>query len=199
MTTIDSPLINAVRQLFDMQADQLPELKQPIKAFLAGGVAVHYWVGSRVTADVDAEFSLMGTGYRNFLPIDDVMAYVDDDGNTRAIHIDRNYTPVFALMHEDYVARSCRLGDKLGGKGKLEVYVLSPPDLAISKMARWSPNDQEDVIALAAAGYLDADALERLAFEAAETAVGHNPGLLRINIQEAVNHARAYQPARPGL
>ncbi|WP_282272438.1 DUF6036 family nucleotidyltransferase [Stenotrophomonas sp. PS02298] len=199
MATIYSPLINAVRQLFDLQADQLPELKEPIKAFLAGGVAVHYWVGVRVTADVDAEFSLEGTGYRHFLPIDDVMAYVDDEGRTRAIHIDRNYTPVFALMHEDYVARSIRLGDKLGGKGKLEVYVLAPEDLAISKMARWAPHDQEDVAALAADGHLDADELERLALEAAETAVGHNPNLLRINIREAINHVRAHQPPRPSV
>ncbi|MBB3923832.1 hypothetical protein [Xanthomonas arboricola] len=56
MATTDSPLINAVRRLFDKQADQLPELKEPIKAFLAGGVAVHNWIGIRVTSDVDAEF-----------------------------------------------------------------------------------------------------------------------------------------------
>ncbi|MGZ1522241.1 DUF6036 family nucleotidyltransferase [Xanthomonas citri] len=199
MATTDSPLINAVRQLFDRQADQLPELREPIKAFLAGGVAVHYWIGIRVTSDVDAEFSLAGTGYRNFLPIDDVMAYVDQDGQTRAVHIDRTYSPVFALMHEDYVVRAHRLGDKLGGKGKLEVYVLAPEDLAISKMARWSPHDQEDVIALADQGWLDADELELLAFEAANTAVGHNPNMLRINILEAINYVRAHQPPRPRI
>lgn len=199
MTTTDSPLINAVRQLFDRQADQLPALKAPIKAFLAGGVAVHYWVGSRVTADIDAEFSLADTGYRHFLPIEDVMAYVDDDGTSRAIHIDRNYSAVFALMHEDYVARARPLGDQLGGKGKLEVYVLAPEDLAISKMARWSPHDQEDVAALATAGYLDADELEQLALDAARTAVGHNPAMLRINIQEAIDRVRAHQPPRPSL
>ena len=199
MPTTDSPLINAVRQLFDTQADQLPTLKTPIKAFLAGGVAVHYWVGNRVTTDVDAEFSLAGTGYRNFLPVDDVIVYDDADGKRGAVHIDRNYTPVFALMHEDYVARSRPLGNQLGGKGKLEVYVLSPADLAISKMARWAPHDQEDVVALAAAGLLDPEELERLAFEAAATAIGHNPSMLRINIQEAINHVRAHQPPGPGV
>ncbi|HEY0335311.1 MAG TPA: DUF6036 family nucleotidyltransferase [Stenotrophomonas sp.] len=197
MPTTDSPLIHAVRRLFDAQADQLPTLKEPIKAFLAGGVAVHYWIGNRVTTDVDAEFSLVGTGYRNFLPIDDIMVYDDADGKRGAVHIDRNYTPVFALMHEDYVARSRRLGDEMGGKGKLEVYVLSPEDLAISKMARWAPHDQEDVIGLAAAGLLDPDVLERLAVEAARTAIGHNPNMLRINIQEAIHHVRAHQRSGP--
>jgi hypothetical protein len=196
---VTSPLLDAVRQLFDLQADQLPALKEPIKAFLAGGIAVHYWVGARVTTDIDAEFSLVGTGYRNFLPIEDVMAYLDEEGHTRAVHIDRNYTPVFALMHEGYVERARPLGGALGGKGKLDIYVLSPEDLAISKMARWAPNDRQDVIALAQDGLLDAEELEALALEAADTAVGHNPTLLRINIREAINHVRTHQPPRPSL
>lgn len=199
LQSLETPLLRAVRELFDRQADQLPELKVPIKAYLAGGVAVHFWRGTRVTSDVDAEFSLAGTGYRHFLPIEDVLGYTDSDGTRRAVHIDRNYSPVFALAHEDYVDRAFEVGSALGGKGKLDVFVLAPIDLAISKLARWSPHDKEDVYGLAEDGLITADELGALATEAARTAVGHNPDLLRINILEAVDHVRAQQPTRPRL
>ena len=73
-------------------------LTKPIKMFLAGGMAVHLYVGSRVTTDVDAEF-----GSRIFIPNDLAVAVQLEDGSQKFLYIDTNFNSSFALMHENYL------------------------------------------------------------------------------------------------
>ena len=53
----------------------LPDLKEPVKMIIAGGVAVNFYCGSRATTDVGASFSR-----RIALPEDLVVPYETPDG-----------------------------------------------------------------------------------------------------------------------
>ncbi len=69
-----------------------------------------------------------------------------------------------ALIHPDYEQDAVDLDSVLSDR--LRVRVLSPVDLALSKLARWGARDQSDVETLARAGLLSADALRARADEA---------------------------------
>jgi hypothetical protein len=55
---------------------------------------------------------------------------------------------------------------------RFDVRVLSPVDLAVSKLARYADPDQEDIKALARAGLLDSTELRRRAEEALARYIG---------------------------
>jgi len=160
------------------------ELQRKINVFLAGGMAVHLYTGTRVTTDVDAEF-----GARIFLPNDLVLELVLEDGTQHLIYFDTNYNASFALLHEDYLDDALPVPFSLP---HFEVYVLSPVDLAVSKIARFAANDQDDIQALVRAGLTSAAAIETRAEAALAGYVG-GLAMLRLNLQDAVKLAEAVE------
>jgi hypothetical protein len=68
----------------------------PVRMFVAGGTAVHFYTGARPTQHVDAVFS-----HRLLLPDDLDVVYVDEAGQTRLVYFDRQYNDSFGLLHED--------------------------------------------------------------------------------------------------
>jgi hypothetical protein len=129
--------------------------------YIAGGAALHIHTGSRVTMDVDASFS------RRVLFADDLsVSWRDADGRARALYLDRNYNDTLGLMHEDAYGDATPLAIAGVDPSILEVCVLSPLDLAVSKIARFSEQDRGDIETLARAGLIDAAALRARATEA---------------------------------
>ena len=60
---------------------------EPVKMFLAGGMAMHFHCGARYTEDVDASFSA-----RLLVPAHDLTVdYVREDGTPSALYFDANY------------------------------------------------------------------------------------------------------------
>jgi hypothetical protein len=57
-------------------------------------------------------------------------------------------------------------------KRKIHLYVLSPVDLAVTKISRYSHQDREDILALASAGLISADQLRNRAIEALADYIG---------------------------
>ncbi len=68
----------------------------PIRMYVAGGAALHFHTGARVTEDVDAVFSK-----RVLLNEDIEVSYRDPDGRARLLYLDRNYNDTLGLLHED--------------------------------------------------------------------------------------------------
>src|SRR5690349_1541499 len=64
----------------------------PIRMYVAGGAALHFYTGARISEDVDASFS-----HRVALPENLEVAYRDADGRARVLYFDRNYNDYFAL------------------------------------------------------------------------------------------------------
>lgn len=146
---------------------EIPASALPIRMYIAGGAALHIHTGSRVTMDVDASFS------RRVLFADDLsVSWRDADGRARALYLDRNYNDTLGLMHEDAYGDATPLAIAGVDPSILEVCVLSPLDLAVSKIARFSEQDRGDIETLARAGLIDAAALRARATEAVGGYVG---------------------------
>lgn len=136
----------------------------PIRMYIAGGAALHFYTGERVSRDVDAAFS-----HRIALPEDLEVAYRGADGAAELLYFDRNYNDTLALMHEDAYDDSRPLALPGVDASVLDVRLLSPLDLAVSKLGRFSGQDSEDITALARHGLIEAESLRHRA-EAALTA-----------------------------
>lgn len=174
-------LSNAFRQLLIQLADQL-SLTKPLNVYVAGGMAVHFYTASRVTADVDAEF-----GSRVLLPQDLMVELTLEDGSPQVLYFDTNYNSSFALMHEDYLddALPVHFGVEL-----IQVFVLSPVDLAVSKIARFADNDKQDIAQLVRLGLTTAEEIETRAMSALSGYIGRQSTLL-LNLRDALAIAQA--------
>jgi hypothetical protein len=169
-----------------------PAKELPVKMYVAGGAALHFYTGARVSRDVDAVFS-----NRIALPDELDIAYRDADGAARLLYFDRQYSDTLALMHEDAHADAVELSlDGVNAK-VLEIRLLSPVDLAVSKISRFSAQDRADLLALARCGLIGADAVRRRAMEALGGYVG-SVDRIRNSIELAAELIRTAGPDSKG-
>ena len=156
-----------IAQRIERSLQGVPKKTLPVRMFLAGGAALHLYTGVRVSKDIDAAFS-----HRIALPDDLQVSYRGADGAARVLYFDYQYNDTLALMHDD-AREDAALVELPGVDAKvLEVRVLSPVDLAVSKLGRFSEQDRADVVALARAGRLQAAPLRRRAEAALRAYVG---------------------------
>lgn len=179
-------LADGLRALFKQLEARL-SLRNPLNVYLAGGMAVHLYTASRVTTDVDAEF-----GGRVFLPNDLMVEVTLEDGSRQVVYLDTNYNSAFALMHENYLDDAIPVDL---GVDQLRVHVLSPVDLAVSKIARFADNDKEDIAALVRLGLTSADEIEQRATSALSSYIG-GQAMLKLNLIDAVALARKAESER---
>ena len=145
----------------------------------------------RPSRDVDASFSL-----RIHLPADLEESYTDRDSNPASVYLDANYNDTLGPRHEDALADAEPLELAAVDAARVDVRVLTPIDLAISKLGRFGDHDRDDVVAMARAGLLDAGKFERRAKEALKYYVGH-PAAPQANLRDAIALIRANAPKRP--
>ncbi len=145
----------------------VPRQALPVKMFVAGGAALHFYTGERISEDIDAAFSR-----RIALPEDLEVAYRDADGAARLLYFDRQYSDALALMHEDASEDSLPLSLDGIEPEVLDVRLLSPLDLAVSKIGRFSSQDRDDIAVLARRKLIDSAALRRRAQQALTAYVG---------------------------
>lgn len=179
----DSDLARGLRALLD-QLELRVQLTEPVQMFIAGGMATHLYTQERVTADVDAEFSK-----RILLPRDLLV----ETGDGQMLYLDPTYNSSFALMHENYRDDAVRIPM---GTEHIQVYVLHPLDLIISKIARFSGPDPEDIRSLIEKFGIRATNIKKRAEEALAGYVG-NVDYLRMNLRDVLQLADTY--ARRGL
>jgi len=147
-----------------------PAKSLPVRMYVAGGAALYLTTGVRVSEDIDATFSR-----RLVLGEDMEVSYRDTDGGARLLYLDRNYNDTLGLLHQDAYADSLPVripGIDAASAARLEVRILSPLDLAVTKISRFSEQDRADIELLAREGLIDAKALRRRAEEALQDYVG---------------------------
>lgn len=179
-------LAEGLRELFK-QLEQRLALHRPLNVYLAGGMAVHLYTADRVTTDVDAEF-----GGRVHLPNDLMVEVTLEDGSAQVVYLDTNYNSSFALMHEDYLDDAIPIDL---GVDQIRIHVLSPVDLAVSKIARFADNDKEDIGALVRLGLTSAEEIEQRATSALAGYIG-GQAMLKLNLRDAVALARRVEGER---
>jgi hypothetical protein len=145
----------------------LPKRSLPVRMYVAGGAALHFHTGERVSEDIDAAFSR-----RIALPDNLDVSYRGADGAALGLYFDRQYNDTLALLHEDAYDDSEAV--KLHGvdSAVLDVRVLSALDLAVSKIARFSEQDRDDIATLARHKLIESTALRKRAEEALSGYVG---------------------------
>lgn len=147
--------------------ERVPASALPIKMYVAGGAALHFYTGERVSRDVDAVFS-----HRIALPENLEVAYRDADGAARLLYFDRQYNDTLSLMHEDAHEDSIPLLLDGIDSRVLDVRLLAPLDLAISKLSRFSEQDRSDIMSLVRHQGIRSDELRQRAQEALAGYVG---------------------------
>jgi len=161
----------------------------PVIAAVAGGAALHFYTGARISSDIDASL-----GARVLLDASDLrVAYTLPDGGPQMLYYDIQYNDTLALMHED--ARADALPLHVAGLDprRLQVRLLAPVDLAVSKLARFSEQDREDIRELAKQGLVTEEALRRRATQALAGHVG-NLARVRTSIEIACKDVAANSP-----
>jgi hypothetical protein len=146
----------------------LPKRALPIRMFVAGGAALHFYTGERVSEDIDAAFS-----HRIALPRDLEVYYRDADGTARLLYFDRQYSDTLGLMHENAYDDSVPLKLKGVDSNVLDVRLLTPLDLAVSKLGRFESQDRDDIVQLARRKLITATAVRRRAEDALKGYVGN--------------------------
>jgi hypothetical protein len=142
-----------------------------------------------VSKDIDAKVMA------RFLPPDDLqVAYRDRDGHARLLYFDTQYNDTYALLHEHAYDDAVLLEVPGIDRKRLDLRLLSPLDLAVSKLSRFEGNDQEDIAALARAGLLDETRLRQRAEEALPSYVG-NIARVRTSILLAQKLVARQRPA----
>jgi hypothetical protein len=156
---------------------------KPVVACVAGGAAMHFYTGGRFTNDIDAKIMA-----RVMLDAQDLQAaYRGEDGHARLLYFDTQYNDSFALLHHEAYDNARPIAVEGVDSRRLEVKLLTPLDLAVSKLSRFSAQDDEDIRALAAAGLIDAASLRRRAEAALPDYVG-NLERIRASINIACKH-----------
>jgi hypothetical protein len=192
---LDPGYVDALGRLFkrvERLLDGVDPKLLPLRVYVAGGAAAFLHTGVRPSRDLDASFSL-----RVHLPADLEESYTDRDGNPASVYLDASYSDTLGPAHEEALADAQPLAIASLDPAKIDVRVLAPVDLAISKLGRFAEHDRDDLVALARAGLLDAVKFERRAKEALKYYVGH-PAAPRANLRDAVVLIRANAPKRTG-
>lgn len=183
---LDTPIARGMQEFFRRLELRL-DLDRPLTVFLAGGMGVHLYTGKRVTTDIDAEFS-----GRVVVPTDLFVQVELSDGSTEDIYFDSNFSTTLGLIHEDYQQDSVPV--ELGLQ-HITVRVLSPVDLAVSKISRLADPDKEDIHDLVCAGLTSAAEIASRAEEALSDYIG-NTSSLRLNIRDALEIAESAERER---
>jgi len=191
----DPGYVGALGRLFkriERRLDGVDPGLLPLRVYVAGGAAAFLYTGERPSRDLDASFSL-----RVHLPADLEETYTDRDGNPASVYLDANYNATLGPAHEDAFVDAEPFAVAGLDPKRIDVRVLAPVDLAISKLGRFGEHDRDDVAAMARAGLLDAAKFERRAKAALTYYVGH-PAAPRANLRDAVALIRANAPKQSG-
>jgi len=143
----NTPLCTATFKLFDKLKEsilsQYPTLTAGyVKAYIFGGTAMHFYTHERYSHDVDTGFNV------SQLNIDtDIVVYYENGKSRTSLVLDTNFNVELGLIHPDYRENAIPLQEK--PDSPLWLYLASPVDLAVSKIARFADVDKQDISLLA--------------------------------------------------
>lgn len=171
---------DAIIEMMQEIAKAIPDSHKqtPVKAYLTGGGAVHYYCNSRVSDDVDLIMQ-----YTVKIPEDLFVVWLNEEGTLEQVHYDYTYNGTFGLLHEEYEDRAVHM---ITIEEKFEIYLLSPEDLIISKLIRFAQNDEEDIQNIIKTGKVDKKLLYELAKDAISVGVGFQKNHVEINLEQVM-------------
>ncbi|HFS85347.1 MAG TPA: hypothetical protein ENK72_01885 [Epsilonproteobacteria bacterium] len=166
----------AIFQMMEEIAQLIPDAhkEEPVKGYLTGGAAVHFYANKRVSDDIDLIMQ-----YVVNIPSDLFVVWLNEEGLLEEVHYDHTFNASFGLFQEEYEDRAIHL---ITIDEKLEIYLLSPEDLIISKLLRFAQNDEEDIENIIKTGKVHRERLLELASGAISVGVGFRPENAHMNL-----------------
>ena len=172
---LNTPLAKAVLQFFNRaEEDFFKTIKHPgsIKAYIFGGCAMHILTNSRGSGDIDVEFSAAPHVKSSELKFNVSPIVYTTQGTKLRLLYDQTFTPVLGPLHEDYQEDAIKIATRMP-HSPLLLYVVTPADLAVSKLGRFGERDIEDILTLIKLRKLTIDEFLLRATEAVKYYVGN--------------------------
>lgn len=192
----DTPLAKAILQLLEQLDEQLSKRicdaeTGGCKVYIFGGCAIHLLTNSRGSNDLDVEVEAAQRLSLSEVVIDLNDVYFDDPKEGQSLLVlDENFNiGLSPVVSPDYKNRAWLL-ESFGGS--LDVYVLAPIDLAISKLVRCAADDVQDILSLFSCGHLTLEEFQNKAEEA--SCFYTNPEKLRSNIEHVILSVKQSMP-----
>ncbi len=177
----------AIMQMMEEIAKYIPDAHKqaPVKAYLTGGGAVHFYCNKRVSDDVDIIMQ-----YTVAVPNDLFVVWMNEDGLLEEVHYDYTYNSTLGLLQEDYEDRATHL---VTINGKFVINLLSPEDLIISKLVRFASKDEEDIRDIINTGKVNKEKLYELAKDAISVGVGFQKIFVETNLDIVMDICNQYE------
>lgn len=147
---LDTPLAKALFKFFHhVEQDVVRAGAAPgvIRAYIFGGCAVHIHTNSRGSNDIDVEFNSTRWLNRQEVIVTKPAVEYEAGGRTMRLVLDQNFTTMLGPLHEDYQEDAIPL-QRDEAASPLWIYVVTPEDLAVSKLGRFGDGDREDILTL---------------------------------------------------
>lgn len=162
-------------------ADFIGDRQHLVVAHIVGGMAVNYWTAYRMSVDSDITWS-----HRVLLP-PELQSFVvqDEEGLPQVVNIDSSFMDAIGLFHPDW-KDDCEEVTRIRS---LVVKVISPTDLAVSKIGRFADRDREDICTLARQRLIEVERVRCRAREALDYFIG-DPIWVRHNLTDALELIR---------
>lgn len=158
------------------------KLEQPVKAYLSGDAAFHYYTGERNPHLLDLSFS------RNFLVPQNIYESYMADGVSHQIQFNFKHSPISSFIFHEYLDQASPIGI-YGENQNIELFVLPPIDLAVSKLSCHGDKSINDIARLATIGGFDAETFQQHAKGLLDQYLG-NKSTLHEKIEHACNAIR---------
>ncbi|WP_086930649.1 DUF6036 family nucleotidyltransferase [Agarilytica rhodophyticola] len=172
---LNTPLSKAVLSFFNRAEQDFSKVqKQPgsIKAYIFGGCAMHILTNSRGSGDIDVEFSAARHVKSSELTFNVSPITYTSQGTKLRLLYDKTFSPTLGPLHEDYQDDAIQIETRMVAS-PLWLYVVTPADLAVSKLGRFGERDIDDILTLIKVKRLSIDEFVSRANEAAEYYVGN--------------------------
>ena len=186
---LDTPLSKAVfallKQLNDEIEIQLTDTDKAglVKVYIFGGCAVHMYTNARGSNDLDVEVEAAEKLDVHSLVVELDTVYFTDpvDGFSQLDLDDTFQIGITPVVSPDYQERAIALNE---GEQKLHIYLVSPLDIAISKLSRCATDDIKDIVEMFKSGRFSLDDFKDAAKEAHDYTA--TPDSLQRNIDHVI-------------
>ncbi|MFX4300023.1 DUF6036 family nucleotidyltransferase [Pseudosulfitobacter pseudonitzschiae] len=179
-------LLPELRYHIQRISERTGRLREPVHAYLAGGMAVNFHTGSRMSRNVEIKWS-----HRLAVPPDlqvfEVLNPIDPD-DIQIVSMDGEIGDHLGSFHPDWKQDS----EEVAHFGDLVLHVISAIDLAVSKIGRFSERDREDITDLASHGLISSKQLEIRGAEAIDHYIGDNR-FMQLTLGDAIEIVKKFE------
>lgn len=175
-----TPYLKAVKDIIECIGDfHSQTLDSPLQIILAGDAAMHIHTGRDPLDDVEMIYS-----HALYVPPDLGASYLSYDNEPAYVYFDSGFNTAHLLLSPGYECRA--LAFEMMEHRIIDVSVLSPMDLAVTKIGRFNFRDRIDLKRLIEDRLVTgAEELEQLTIAAIKHIFGHE-AKLKANLDEVL-------------